>query len=803
MVPAPRRRGRVTGLLVILAFVAVTAVAGGPGAPGVSASTFTEQTVLDDPDPVTRPIIGGSQVTDADEFPWATYILARESDGWYECTGSLITPTWVLTAAHCVDSALEVRTLHGRLDEASSLSDPDLVTAARWFAHPDYDPGTTTNPRFGVHDVGLIELPSPRPEATMPLSGWEDAGLLAAGQMTTVIGWGLLEPSVEGTWLNRVDVPLRSVSECRSLYGDFDRDSNLCAGYAAGEAPDPAGSCQGDSGGPMMVATGGSQAWTQIGIVSWGIGECTDLDDYGGYMLVPTYLPWIEGHVGDLPGDGGRPPWAICPPDDAFEPNDSPAAATPVQAGQAYDGIVCRSDDDWFALQAVTGQYLGVTLEFEHDSGDLDLMLYDPEGNQVGSGQSMNDDERIEHVASRTGRYTIKVYGFGGAENRYRLRVSETIPAEVPMSPVRMVDTRDGSGAAVEAVGRLTPGRPMAVRIAGVGGVPAGVAAVNLNVVATEGAQAGYLAAYPCASGYRGTSNVNFAAATPTSRSSAAVMVPAEVDAAGEVCFVSNRAVHVVADVSGWMPAGGGYAPVTPTRLFDSRDGSGSIGGSPGRLGEGIELSVRVTGGDGVPQTGVAAVALNVVATGATRPGFMAVYPCAGGYAGTSNLNYLTGASRANAVITPVDAGGRFCVRANQSVDVVLDLVGWFAVGSGFEAYGPVRLFDTRDGTGGVGPWPVDEFELAFSPSMAVPALPDDATAVSLSVVATSGERPGYLSVYPCADGDGGTSTLNFPAGHSIANAAMVPLDWLGDVCFRANQPVHVVADLTGWIGGS
>ena len=73
--------------------------------------------------------------------------------------------------------------------------------------------------------------------------------------------------------------------------------------------------------------------------------------------------------------------------------------------------------------------------------------------------------------------------------------------------------------------------------------------------------------------------------------------------------------------------------------------------------------------------------------------------------------------------------------------------------------------------------------------------------ALSISVVATEGDLPGYLTVYPCDSGDGGTSTLNFQADRSIANAIFVPVDDDGTICFVSNQNVQVVADLTGWFG--
>ncbi len=68
-------------------------------------------------------------------------------------------------------------------------------------------------------------------------------------------------------------------------------DGHVCAGYRRRIS----GSCQGDSGGPLVVP-GGPSRWTQIGIVSWGVG-CAQAEAYGVYTRVSRYIDWILGHA--------------------------------------------------------------------------------------------------------------------------------------------------------------------------------------------------------------------------------------------------------------------------------------------------------------------------------------------------------------------------------------------------------------------------------------------------------------------------------------------------------------------------
>ncbi len=97
------------------------------------------------------------------------------------------------------------------------------------------------------------------------------------------------------------------------------------------------------------------------------------------------------------------------------------------------------------------------------------------------------------------------------------------------------------------------------------------------------------------------------------------------------------------------------------------------------KIGGTTVLEIPVTGLAGTtPSTGVSAVSLNVTATDPTGAGYLTVYPC-GTPGEVSSLNYTTGQTVANAVISPVSATGTVCIYSQQPTDVIVDINGWFA----------------------------------------------------------------------------------------------------------------------------
>lgn len=361
-----------------------------------------------------------------------------------------------------------------------------------------------------------------------------------------------------------------------------------------------------------------------------------------------------------------------------------------------------------------------------------------------------------------------------------------------PLEPARLFDTRTGAGGV--PVGRVPANTPLAFDVGGVAGVPPGAEAVALNVTVTGPLAAGNLVVFPCDDPGGAASNLNFA----TGQTIANAVIVA-VDAADEVCFRSTTATHVIADVSGYFVSGNGFEAMTPVRELDTRNGTGGVPVGP--LTAGTTLEFDVTGVNGVPASGVAAVALNVTAVTPATSGHVTVFPC-GEAPNTSNVNYVPGVTVPNLVVAPVGPDGTVCFRSSGTTHLVVDASGWFDDGAGLVALNPSRVFDTRNGLGGV---PVGrilagaELEVDVTGRFGVPD--DGVGAVILNVTAVAPLANGHVTVYPCGDRPL-TSNLNYLAGRTVPNAVLAPVSPDGTVCFSSFAATHLVVDISGYVEG-
>ena len=249
------------------------------------------------------------------------------------------------------------------------------------------------------------------------------------------------------------------------------------------------------------------------------------------------------------------------------------------------------------------------------------------------------------------------------------------------LAPARVLDTRNGAGGVSAAVG---PGAAAGVKVAGIAGVPAsGVSAVVLNVTATAATNEGFLTVYASGGSRPLSSNLNFIAGQTVPN-----LVIAPVGADGKVLLYNGSVgtVHMLADVSGYFLAGkvttpGGLVPVPPSRVLDTRFGTGTLATSLAADGT---ITVGVTDIAGVPATGVSAVVLNVTVTGATSPGYLTAYASGRIRPLASNLNFVAAQTVPNLVIAPVGPDGRVALYngGGSGVQVIADLSGYTLAGA-------------------------------------------------------------------------------------------------------------------------
>jgi hypothetical protein len=261
------------------------------------------------------------------------------------------------------------------------------------------------------------------------------------------------------------------------------------------------------------------------------------------------------------------------------------------------------------------------------------------------------------------------------------------------LMPARLLDTRD-DGATIDGLsaklGLRTGGSTTELSVGGRGGAASDATAVVLNVTATEADGPGYVTVFPCGAALPWASNVNFVAGI-----SIANTVVSRVGAGGRVCLFVSNSTHLVVDVVGSFPPGAPFWPLVPARLLDSRPDGWTRDGASAQLGlrpAGSTTELSVLGRGGVAMS-AAAVVLNVTATEAGGSGYVTVFPCGSPRPLASSLNFTTGASIANTVVSKVGTRGNVCIFVSEATHLVVDVDGYFlnpATGPG----GPPNTID-------------------------------------------------------------------------------------------------------------
>ncbi|MEU9251923.1 hypothetical protein AB0D66_08785 [Streptomyces sp. NPDC048270] len=250
------------------------------------------------------------------------------------------------------------------------------------------------------------------------------------------------------------------------------------------------------------------------------------------------------------------------------------------------------------------------------------------------------------------------------------------------------------------------------------------------------------------------------------------------------------------------LVAGSEFTPHTPTRLLDTRDGTGTSSARP--VAPYGTTRVKVGGGNGIP-AGVTAVALNLTVTDAAADGHLIAYASGSKQPTTSNVNFAAGRSVPNLAIVPVGADG-YVELANRSagtVSLIADVTGYFAktAASGYTPMDPVRLVDTRDGLGAARGQVAGQSTagVQISGKGGLPA--QGITAVALTVTTTGPKSAGHLTAFPSGQPAPITSNVNFTAGQTVANSVIVPVGPNGRIDIRNGSwsPTDVIVDVTGY----
>ncbi|CAH3157463.1 unnamed protein product, partial [Porites evermanni] len=237
----------------------------------------------------TSRIVGGT-IAKPGAWPWqVTMDYKKHNEKPHLCGGSIVSPQWVVSAAHCFASGVnpqEYRIVAGKYNLNGKEGFEQNIPIQKIIIHPKYN--TLKNHDY---DLALIKLQSPltynnrvRPVCLPKFD-------FAVGTKCYVTGWGHTEEAGDiPQFLHQAKVPLESRATCQDAYHDLGytiSSSMRCAGYAKGGID----ACQGDSGGPLVCSK--SDKWYLMGAVSWGIG-CGRKGRYGVYADMMKLKYWVQ-----------------------------------------------------------------------------------------------------------------------------------------------------------------------------------------------------------------------------------------------------------------------------------------------------------------------------------------------------------------------------------------------------------------------------------------------------------------------------------------------------------------------------
>ena len=324
------------------------------------------------------------------------------------------------------------------------------------------------------------------------------------------------------------------------------------------------------------------------------------------------------------------------------------------------------------------------------------------------------------------------------------------------LNPSRILDTRAGNGA---PIAKIPAKGTVDLQVAGRGGVPAaGASAVVLNLTSTRSTSPTFVTAWPSGVLRPTSSNLNVVRGKDVAN-----RVVVKLGDDGKVSlFNSSGSTDLIVDVSGWYSdstavsgGGSGFRPIDPIRLADTRTG---LRVPKAKLGAGQSLTIAIAGKVGVPsaadQVPATAVVVNLTATNPTSGTFLTAFPSDYAQPLASDVNVAAGRTVPNLAVVKLSHDGSITIfNSSGTVDVIVDVMGWFAGGVVFNA--PVVALSTSEAAA-VESVTTDTIVLASTPGRLAALQPGDVVASGSTATAPDG----YLRRVISTSTTNGTTTV-------------------------------------------
>jgi secreted trypsin-like serine protease len=260
-------------------------------------------------EPTAQASIVGGRAGSIAEFPFLSFVEAREGKHGFACTGSVVAPRVVLTAAHCADDID-----HGGLTPAKDYALATGVTGpgeakpenifhvTETHVFPGFDPGTMHG------DAAILILDRPTSAPALPLAGPEDAALYAGGATVQLAGWGLTAPKAkrEPSRVRTTSVVVQTPSICKARTRSYPSPFSPAVQMCTLDLPSKkSAACFGDSGGPTIGRRPDGTP-VELGIVSLG-GESCSTRTPNVMTRTDLVSTWVSEWIAATESGGPRP----------------------------------------------------------------------------------------------------------------------------------------------------------------------------------------------------------------------------------------------------------------------------------------------------------------------------------------------------------------------------------------------------------------------------------------------------------------------------------------------------------------
>jgi hypothetical protein len=370
-----------------------------------------------------------------------------------------------------------------------------------------------------------------------------------------------------------------------------------------------------------------------------------------------------------------------------------------------------------------------------------------------------------------------------------------------PVDATRVLDTRTSHGLASAQIVRFS--------VAGQGAIPAGAAAVTINMTVLGPALAGSISVFPGDTAWNGAASISFAAKQAKQN-----MITAKLGGNGTLAVRNNigSAIQVIGDVVGYYTGGtantpGSFQSIPMQRAFDTRPSSPLAPASVTRM--------QIAGRGVVPASGVAAVLANLTVISPARAGSVSTWASNAAWDGSASESFAALRSEQDVLAISLGPDGAAMIRNNTgvAVQVVLDLIGYYLAGTpnGYGAYQPItptRIFDSRLNT-------VVDYPPATGETLPIQAYRDARTgvariprwevpAVVVRYTVLTPAKAGSISVFPGTELWNGSASMTFGAATSVQQQLTTVLGPDGQLQLRNNTAGNliVVADVLGYFLG-